>query len=173
MSLYGARVEYALHTLVNLSRVPDGVLPSARDLADFQKLPVAFTRKILSQLERAGIVAGTEGAGGGWRLGRHASEITVLDVVDATQESQPLFECREVRARCALWDDGEPPGPAVTGVCSIHAVMLGAEAAMRGELSKHTLADIGATVARKSSRDALRTTAAWFTERTTQRRSTS
>ena len=40
MPQYGARVEYALHTLLNLSLAPAGTAPSARDLADFQKLPI-------------------------------------------------------------------------------------------------------------------------------------
>ena len=62
MPQYGARVEYALHTLLNLSLAPTGTAPSARDLADFQKLPVAFIRKLLTQLEKSGLVLEPEGS---------------------------------------------------------------------------------------------------------------
>ena len=59
MAFYGAGVEYALHTLLNLTLAPAGTAPSARDLADFQCLPLAFMRKLLTQLEKAGLVAGS------------------------------------------------------------------------------------------------------------------
>ena len=102
MPQYGPRVEYALHTLLNLSLAPADTAPSARDLADFQKLPVAFMRKLLTQLERSGLIVGAEGVRGGWRLSRPAAGITVLEIVDAAQGRDVLFECREIRARCAL-----------------------------------------------------------------------
>jgi DNA-binding IscR family transcriptional regulator len=38
---------------------------------------------------------------------------------------------------------------ATRGVCSIHAIMLEAEARMRAVLAAHTLAEIAATVASK------------------------
>src|SRR5919204_4834092 len=162
MPQYGARVEYALHTLLNLSSAPAGTAPSARDLADFQRLPVAFMRKLLTQLEKAGLVVAAEGVHGGWRLSRPSTEITVLEIVDAAQGRDVLFECREIRARCALWPDDAPPRGARSGVCEIHAVMLVAERAMRAELDGHTLADIAARVGAKSPRYVARDAPAWL-----------
>jgi Rrf2 family protein len=172
MPMYGARVEYALHTLLNLSLAPPTSAPSARDLADFQRLPVAFMRKLLTRLEKAGLVAGEEGVRGGWHLTRSPSEITVLDVVEAAQGREALFECREIRARCALWPDGSPPRAATAGVCAIHSVMLAAEAAMRREMTEHTLADIAARVGAKSSPAAATIVPQWFARRYADRRST-
>src|SRR2546423_1378094 len=152
MPQYGARVEYALHTLLNLSLAPTGTAPSARDLADFQKLPVAFIRKLLTQLEKSGLVVAAEGVHGGWRLRRPASQISVLEIADAAQGRDELFECREIRARCALWPDNDPPRGAQSGVCEIHAVMLAADRAMRAELASRSLADIATRVGAKSPR---------------------
>lgn len=168
MALYGAGVEYALHTLLNLAMAGEGSRPSARDLADFQKLPVPFVRKLLTQLERAGIVASTQGTTGGWRLQLPADRISVLDVAEAMHGDEPLFECREIRARCALWADDRPPGGAVTGTCSIHGVMLAAQAAMRRELSAHTLEDVSHRVAAKSSSGGT-ALADWFAARESDR----
>ena len=170
MPQYGARVEYALHTLLNLSIAPEGTAPSARDLADFQKLPVAFIQKLLTQLEKSGLIVAAEGIRGGWRLSRPPAEITILDIVDAAQGRDVLFECREIRALCALWGDDAPPRAARAGVCEIHAVMLAAERAMRAELAAHRLADIAARVGAKSPRFVATAVPDWFAGRYSGRR---
>lgn len=170
MALYGARVEYALHTLLNLSLAPAGTAPSARDLAEFQRLPVPFTRKLLTELAGAGLIAGSEGMRGGWRLTRTVDAISVLDVAEAVGGSEPLFECRNIRARCALWADDAPPVGATSGVCSIHAVMLAAEDAMRRELAAHSLADIASRVKDKTSPVAAEAISDWFSRRYAGRR---
>jgi Rrf2 family protein len=167
---YGARVEYALHTLLNLDLAPPETAPSARELAEFQKLPVPFMQKLLTQLEKSGLVVGAEGVRGGWRLSRAPKEISVLEVVDAAQGRDPLFDCREIRARCALWADDAPPRGARSGVCEIHAVMLAAERAMRAELATQTIADIAARVNAKSPRFAEADVPAWFADRYARRR---
>jgi len=170
LSYYGARVEYALHTLLNLSLAPAETAPSARDLAEFQKLPVPFMQKLLTRLEKASLVVGTEGVRGGWQLARPTEEIRVLDVVDAAHGVDPLFDCREIRARCALWTDDAAPRAARSGVCEIHAVMLAAEHAMRTELARQTLADIVARVEAKSPRFSAEDVPAWFAQRYAARR---
>ena len=170
MAYYGAGVEYALHTLLNLSLAPSATVPSARDLAEFQRLPLAFMRKLLTQLERAGLVSGSEGVRGGWKLARAPDAITTLDVADAVQGREPLFECREIRAHCALWVEGAAPRAATSGTCAIHAVMLSAEAAMRRELAQRTLADIAGQVSAKTSATSATTIADWFADRYAGRR---
>lgn len=165
MPYFGARVEYALHTLLNLSLAPPETAPSARDLADFQKLPLPFMRKLLTQLEKSGLVTAVEGVRGGWRLAREPDAITVLEIVEAAQGREPLFDCREIRARCALWPDDAPPRGARSGVCEIHAVMLAAERAMRAQLGSQMLSDIGARVSAKSPRFVRTDVPAWFDSR--------
>lgn len=170
MAFFGARVEYALHTLFNLSLAPASSKPSARDLANYQRLPVAFVRRLLTDLEKAGLVIGSAGRRGGWELARDPSKITVLAIVDAAGGRDPLFTCREIRARCVLWADDDPPDAAVTGTCSIHAVMLMAEAAMRRQLSEQTLADIADRVGDKTTTATAERIRAWFEERSAARR---
>jgi len=131
---------------------------------------VPFMRKLLTQLEKAGLIAGSEGVRGGWRLARDPAEMTVLEIVEAVQGRESLFECREIRARCALWADDAPPLAATSGVCSIHAVMLAAEGAMRRELAAHTLAQIAERVRAKSSPERESAVPTWFAERYTSRR---
>ena len=96
MSLYGASVEYGLHCLLYLVDLPQEVVPSSRDLAEFQGVSPSYAAKLFTQLEKAGLVASSEGTAGGYRLARPVDEITVLDVVDALEGGKPLFQCRKI-----------------------------------------------------------------------------
>lgn len=142
MAYIGTGVEYALHCLLFLV-APLEQPPSSRDLADIQGVPAAFVAKIFSRLEKAGIVEASGGIRGGYRLARPAGDISVLDVMDAVEGQKALFDCQEVRSRCALFDDN-PPKWANRGVCGIHAVMLNAQQVMRAELAKSSLASLAA-----------------------------
>ncbi len=165
--MYGARLEYALHSLVNLAM--QGNAPaSARALAEFQELPVAFVRKLMSEMGAAGLIDATEGSGGGWSLARRTDQITVLDVADAVQADARLFECREVRGSCALWTGASPPRAASAGTCSIHRVMLDAQADARAVMARSTLADLVGAVCEKSSDAHLTRVTDWFTEHRSQ-----
>lgn len=140
-------VEYALHCLLWLV---DADTPlSSRDLAELQGISPSFLAKVMPRLEKAGVVRSTGGLRGGYTLARPARAIRVLDVVTALEGDRPLFECREIRGRCALFGE-PPPGWATAGVCAIHAVMLKAEKAYRDSLAAHSLADVARTVAGKA-----------------------
>lgn len=169
MSHYGSGVEYALHCLLNLVRIADGDPPSSRDLAEFQGVPQAFVAKLFSDLQKAGIVAATEGLHGGFRLSRPADEISVLEVVDAVEGEKPVFRCREVRRNCVLYRDGPPPW-ATGGLCAVHAVMLDAEKRMREALAATTLGDLDRRVAGKVPAEFFAAKRGWFADRRSRRR---
>lgn len=162
-------VEYGLHCLLWLADFGDRPL-SSRDLADLQGISPSFVAKIFPLLEKAGIVTASEGLRGGYRLARPPAEISVLQVVDAIEGDKPLFDCQEIRGRCALFD-GAPPDWAVSGVCAIHAVMLKAEKAMRDQLAAHSLADIALTVERKAPAEFPSQVENWISDRARGRKS--
>lgn len=162
-------VEYGMHCLLYLAR-PDGVTEGAsvRDLAELQGVPTEFVAKLFTRLAKAGLVVATEGIKGGFRLARPAGCITALDVIDAIDGGKSLFECREIRGRCAIFDD-DAPAWATRGVCSVHAVMQTAEKAMRAELKRHTLDDLAQRVADKSPPIYNVQVVKWLSDRTTDR----
>ena len=165
MSHISSGVEYALHCLLRLVNLPDEVpSPSARDLADLQGLPRDFAATVMTKLSKAGITAATQGIRGGIRLARPAEQISFLDVVVAIDGRKTLFECRDIRHNCILFD-GSPPAWATSGVCAIHAVMLEAEARMRDVLASRTLADMAKLGASRVPPEFLASTRAWITER--------
>ena len=157
-----AGVEYGLHCLLYLVDAhPEAQRVSVRGLAELQGVPAEYVAKLFTKLEKAGLVVASEGAGGGFRLARPAAAITVLDVIAAIDGSKTLFECREIRGRCAVFG-GDPPAWATRGVCSIHALMLEAETRMREVFAAHNLASLAATVAAKAPPDFSRVIAAWL-----------
>jgi Rrf2 family protein len=162
-------VEYGIHCLLWLVDPASGQ-PSSRDLAELQGISPSFVAKIFPKLEKAGIVHAAEGLRGGYRLARAPADITVLDVVDAIEGNKPLFNCQEIRDRCAVFDDDAPPW-ATKGVCAIHAAMLRAETAMRESLAQETLASIAAVVERKAPKSFPIEVRVWLNERTTGRAS--
>lgn len=169
MAYIGTAVEYALHCLLWLVE-PLSTPASSGDLAELQGVPAAFLAKILPKLERARIVTAAEGARGGYRLERPPAGITVLDVVEAIEGRKPLFDCQEIRGRCALFRDGAPRW-ATSGICSIHAVMVRAEEVLRAELARTTLADLARTVGRKAPAGFAGDVRAWLGERAALRAS--
>jgi Rrf2 family protein len=167
MAHLGTGVEYALHCLLWLVD-PDRGTPSSRDLAEMQGVSPTFLAKIFPKLEKAGLVQAVAGVRGGYRLARAPSAISVLDVVDAVEGSKPLFDCQEVRGRCAMFE-GAPPRWATTGVCGIHAVMLRAEKSMRAELQRSSLADLAVGVHSKTPPPFTAEIKVWFEGRVNQR----
>jgi len=60
-------------------------------------IPESALAKIFQQLVRAGLAVGTRGIGGGYRLARPASAVTVLDVLE-------VFERPRTPGACLLHD---------------------------------------------------------------------
>ncbi|MBI1362301.1 MAG: Rrf2 family transcriptional regulator [Alphaproteobacteria bacterium] len=140
-------VEWAAHACALLAALPEGVGVSAALLAEFNDLPPAYMAKHMQALARAGVVTSARGAGGGYRLARPASEVTLWDIVEAVEGPEPAFRCTEIRQKgpCAA-KPAECRHP-----CQIAAAFHAAEKAWRGSLKAVSLASILADLARKQS----------------------
>ncbi|MET0153463.1 MAG: Rrf2 family transcriptional regulator [Candidatus Binatia bacterium] len=167
MAHLGSSVEYGLHCLLWLVG-PLSEPASSRDLAELQGVSPSFVAKIMPKLEKAGIVRASEGVRGGYQLALAPAHITVLEVVDAIEGKKPLFDCQEIRGRCAVFGGKAPPWSR-KGLCAIHAVMLRAEQSMREELARTTLADLAKTVGRKAPPRFFAGIRDWFAGRATAR----
>lgn len=153
-------VEWGIHCVVLVAVLPRGTaMPTAR-LAEYHGVPPAYLAKNLQALSRAEVLEAVPGPGGGYRLARPASEITMLDVVEAIDGVEPAFRCTEIRRRgpTAL------PAREYRVPCSIHAVMDRADAAWRAELSAVTCADLVLQVAQLAPPRALEKGITWLQE---------
>lgn len=77
--------EYGVICALHLAkRSQDGPV-TGRDLSAREKLPPDYVEQILLRLRRAGIVASTRGAKGGYALARPARDITVREILAAAE----------------------------------------------------------------------------------------
>lgn len=134
------RGSYAVRAVVALARdADDGFVPSRR-IAQEMGIPVRFLPQILGDLHRAGIVEARLGRAGGYRLSRRTEDISLLDVLGASEGDAR-------RQACVL--TGEPCGSAAQP-CDVHDMFFDAEEAVLARLSATTIADVvtpAATVA--------------------------
>lgn len=170
MSYISTAVEYGLHCLLYLVSAPgQSVDASTRELAELQGVSSEYLAKIFTKLHRADLVTGTEGTSGGFSLARAPEKISVLDVVIAIDGKKPLFDCQNIRIGCAVFGSTAPRW-ASKGVCSIHAVMLEAEASTRAVLASHSLADLTTRVSAKAPASYAIDISNWLGERKTTSR---
>ena len=100
------------------------------------------------------------GQGGGFELSLPPSEISLLDIVEAVDGSEPAFRCTEIRRR----------GPTALSAreyrarCAIHVAMNKADEAWRNELRTTSIADLAHHVLSDASPKALTKGAAWMQE---------
>lgn len=74
-------IRYAVEALVHLAGQPDGALVPSNALARARGLPERYLLKVLRPLAGGGVLRSVKGRTGGYRLGRPADQVTLLDVV--------------------------------------------------------------------------------------------
>ncbi|PZG42576.1 transcriptional regulator [Spongiactinospora gelatinilytica] len=134
--------EWLLHCAASLAQLEPGATASAAQLADYYDLPAPYLAKQLQSLVKAGVLAATTGPRGGFRLARAASEVTLLQIVEAVDGASAPYECREIRRQ----GRGALSPEQCQETCVIAAKMAEAHEAWRGSLAGVTLADIIASI---------------------------
>jgi Rrf2 family protein len=76
-------VTYAIHAVLRLAESREGTPVSCGRLAEKGRMPERFLLQILRDLAKQGILQSTRGGGGGFTLGRQASEISLLEIIEA------------------------------------------------------------------------------------------
>src|SRR5258707_9580524 len=133
------RFAVAVHTLAALAVNADKPLRS-EDLANSVNTGAVVIRGLLSRLNDAGLTKSQLGAGGGALLAKPAKKIRLLDVYKAVEDTE-LFSLPRTRPCMAC-----PVGANIQE--AIHPALERARKALEAELSKYTIADIVAEVAR-------------------------
>ena len=77
--------EYGLICALHLSRRYGAGPATGRDIAARERLPGDYVEQILLRLRRAGIVQSTRGAKGGYILARDPAQVTVREVISASE----------------------------------------------------------------------------------------
>jgi len=91
---------YALRALASLARGDGAGNADLKSLSDELAAPSAFLGKTLQALAKAGLVSGSRGAKGGYRLARSPDEIPVRDIVEAVEGGVRLANCTAPESKC-------------------------------------------------------------------------
>ena len=78
---------YAMVALCDIALQPDDALVTLSDIAERQKISLPYLEQLFVKLRRADLVASVRGPGGGYRLSRPASDIRVVEVLSAVDET--------------------------------------------------------------------------------------
>ncbi|WP_169980998.1 Rrf2 family transcriptional regulator [Microbispora sp. H10836] len=133
-----ASTEWVLHCATALAQLEPGATASAAQLAEYYDVPAPYLAKQLQALVKAGVLAAMTGPRGGFRLARAASDITLLQIVEAVDGASSPYECREIRQQ----GRGALPPEDCRRICVIAEKMTEAHRAWRTSLAGVTLADI-------------------------------
>lgn len=122
--------DYSLRVLMYLAADPErrATIP---EIARAYAISVNHLMKVVHGLAQSGFVETVRGRGGGLKLARPASAISVGEVLRVVEEDFALVECLGSRNACRI-----------TGVCRLKRVLLEALQAYMGVLDQWTVADL-------------------------------
>ncbi len=126
--------EYSLIISLHLARRGGGQPVAARDISESERLPGDYVEQILLRLRRAGLVESVRGARGGYFLARHPAQISVHDVMTASDHQTFEINCETHQV------DRERCGP--SSQCSIRPVWRALRHRVDDLLKGVTLADL-------------------------------
>ena len=109
------RTEYGLRAMVYLASKPLAAVVPFREIAVRMDVPQDFLAKILKKLVKERLAVSSRGARGGYSLGRPATEISMLDVIEAVEGPVQVNLCTDSA-------DTSHDGCAFTGACTMYGV---------------------------------------------------
>ena len=131
-----AKVDYAVRAAIELARAypTDGSRPvplTRQAIAEAQDIPSKFLEHILADLKRGRIVGSVRGAEGGYWLNRPPAEITMADLIRATEG--PLADVRGERPDALDYPDD---------LAVLQRAWIAVRANLRAVLEQVSLADL-------------------------------
>lgn len=123
---------YALYAAMEMARCDDEEPVTVARVAERFSIPAAVLAKVLQQLVRAGIAVGTRGSGGGYRLARPPSRVTMADVIDA-------FEPVRSQGGCLLQDGADRPCAISEHACRLRMMLDEVDEMARSTFASITL----------------------------------
>lgn len=125
------RATYGLRALMALATEEEAGPVMLKGLAERHALPPTYLEQLMVPLRKSGLVAATRGARGGYRLGRPAEEITVLEIVEVLDGRLTFIDCHDITC-CNMAPDS----------CALKSLLDEASASARRILGDVTLATL-------------------------------
>jgi Rrf2 family protein len=136
------RVHYGLRAMTELARsYRENRLLSTAEIARSEGLPLAYLEQLVGELRRSGLVEGTRGVRGGYRLARPPEAITVGEIYRVLEGEVAPVDCTA--------EDYLPGSCAREPVCLSRGIWARVQAAVLGVLDATTLDDLLLTEGRQ------------------------
>lgn len=90
--MFSLTAEYALRAMACLAQMPGQLVPTPQ-LAAQTKVPPNYLAKVLQLLAGSNLITGRRGVGGGYKLARPASEISLLEVIRGVTQIERIRVC--------------------------------------------------------------------------------
>ena len=132
---FSLSTEYAIHGLLFLALQPVEAVTMLPDVARALRVSEPSLRKVFQTLTRHGLVSSYRGIKGGYSLSTAPRDITLQDVVQATEGTTMMYQCMSTHQQCE-------PGPH----CVVGSAFQEVEAQIGAALRNLTLADLVARV---------------------------
>lgn len=129
------RLSAALHVLLHMAERPEKPMTS-EEMAECARTNPVVIRRTFAGLREAGIVTSVKGHGGGWRLARPASAVSIAEIQRALGERVVTLTSMEARPTCLLLQ---------AVFHSLDEAMHEAEQVLDRRLSTITLADLASS----------------------------
>jgi Rrf2 family protein len=123
------RGDYAVRAMLALGKHSGDGWLSVPAVSAAMAIPERFLPRVMSDLVDAGLVVGRRGRTGGYRLAKPAEQVTLLDIISATEPGPELRVCILRGGPCGL-----------DGRCAVHDAFSSAREAMLEQLGATSLA---------------------------------
>jgi Rrf2 family protein len=109
---------------------------SAKEISTVEEISPSFLEQLLANLRKHGVVSGTRGPGGGFKLAKPPREILISDVVEALEGPFYISSC--------LSDPDSENYCEKFGSCSVVSILKKLESDINSVLSSYSLSDLDA-----------------------------
>lgn len=127
------KTRYGMRFMIDLAQHEGDGCVALKDVAERQGISKKYLEQVVAPLTADGLLTVTRGNQGGYRLARAAKDITLADVVGASEDGLELMDCTGCLDACERAD-----------ACPSRRVWSGLEDAMGAYLRSVTLADLAA-----------------------------
>ena len=125
------RGDYTLRAMICVAGHQPGGLRQARQIASEMQIPYKYLTLILAGLVRDRLLSASHGPKGGYALARPATDITLLDIIQAAEGPATFNHCVLRDGPCD-WEN----------TCPVHDTWTHAQDALAHHLTTTTLADL-------------------------------
>ena len=127
----GRKGDYSIRAMLEVARRGQTGRVKSREIAEAMRIPERYLPQILANLVRHGLLTAVAGPDGGYALSRPPAEVTLLDVVEASEGPLLLEHCILRGGRCE-WEN----------VCPMHLPWRRAQDALMAELRGTTFEEL-------------------------------